>query len=139
MIVRVLQESGPQRLRARIERVLSAGRAIAPDSGASEIDFVRSPGHMGDMTLDVGDRALVFMTRIGGQLYEAPWRGHMVLEDIDGRTYAIFQTRELWCSAEVPIAIRDHSRPDPKRPYASAIRWDVLEAYLGGLIERRPQ
>jgi len=44
-----------------------------------------------------------------------------------------------WLSEGVPSSIRAHSRQDPKRSYATAIRFDVMEAYLLSLIEKIEQ
>ncbi len=48
--------------------------------------------------------------------------------------YAIYPHEELWLSDDVPTLIR--GRQDPKRLYATAIRFDVMEEYLLGLVER---
>jgi len=44
-----------------------------------------------------------------------------------------------WLSEGVPSSIRAHSRQDAKRSYATAIRFDVMEAYLLSLIEKIEQ
>jgi hypothetical protein len=58
------------------------------------------------------------------------------VEDIEGDLYAIYPRKELWLSDDVPTLIRESSRQDPKRSYATAIRFDVMEEYLLGLVER---
>ncbi|POA33801.1 hypothetical protein, partial [Pseudomonas sp. GW456-R21] len=85
--------------------------------------------------LIVGDQAILFVKSISGELYEDPWRGHMLVEQIEGASYAIFQYKELWLREDIPSSIRTCSRQDPKRPYATAIRLDVMEAYLSSVIE----
>ncbi|MCW7536927.1 hypothetical protein OOT46_03550 [Aquabacterium sp. A7-Y] len=91
------------------------------------------------MVLRAGERALLFISALSDELYEDPWRGHMVVEQIDGDLYAIFQHEELWLRDDVPDAIRASARQDPKRPYASAIRLEAMEAYLLDLIEKIDQ
>lgn len=59
----------------------------------------------------------------------------MVLEEIEGGSYAIFQHPELWLSADVPEVLRRCSRQDPKRPDSTAIRFEAMEAYLIALID----
>ncbi|MBB6583671.1 hypothetical protein [Ralstonia solanacearum] len=83
-----------------------------------------------------GDTALVFLKSVSGRLYEEAWHGHMVVEQIDGDDYAVFQHRELWLSPDVPASLRYCLRQDPKRPYASVVRLDFLETYLLALIEQ---
>ena len=135
VLVKVLCSPRPQVLRAKVARIYSAKKGMAANCLGSEIEFVQSPGHWGDVGLAVGDQALLFVRSISGQLYEDAWRGHMVVEEIEGNLYAIFQFKELWLNEDVPSSIRENSRQDPKRPYATAIRFDALESYLLGLIE----
>ena len=78
----------------------------------------------------------MFVKSISGKLHEDAWRGHMVVENIEGIPYAIFHHKELWLNKGVPSSIRECSRQDPKRSYATAIRFDAMEAYLLSLIEK---
>lgn len=136
VMVHVMSSPRPQVLRAKVGRIYSTGKGIDRSLLGAEIEFVRSPGNWGDVPLAVGDEALLFISKISNELYEDAWRGHMVVEEIGAERYAIFQHRELWLSEEVPPAIRESSRQDPKRPYATAISLGALEAYLLGLIEK---
>src|SRR5450830_1267092 len=139
VLVRVVGAPRPQVLRAEVERIYTSRKGIDDTSLGSEIEFVRSGGTWGDVALIVGDRAILFVKSISGELYEDAWRGHMVVEDIEGAPYAIFHHKELWLGEGVPSSIRAHSRQDPKRSYATAIRFDVMEAYLLSLIEKIEQ
>jgi hypothetical protein len=132
--VSVVGSQRPQLLRAVVRRIYSARRGVDPRCFGEEIEFVRSPGHWGDVVLTVGDEALLFVASISDQLYEDPWHGHMLIDDVDGDEYASFPSRELWLRDDIPVSIRSSSRQDPKRPYATLIRLDVMEAYLGELI-----
>lgn len=132
--VNVIDSPASQVLRATVERIYSARRGIDPRCLGREIEFTRSPGHWGDVSLSIGERALVFVASIAGRLYEDPWHGHMVVDEIDGRQYASFPGRELWLRDDVPASLRAYSKQDPKRPYATAIRLDAMEAYLVKLI-----
>jgi hypothetical protein len=129
-LVKIVGVPGPQVLRAFVEKIYTAKKGMSLNFLGKEIDFVSSPGHWGNVALNVGDRAIVFLKSITGQLYEDPWKGHLILEDIDGVTYASFQERELWLRDEVPDTIRINSRQDPLRSYATAIRFDIFEKYL---------
>ncbi|APC15421.1 hypothetical protein BLL42_06655 [Pseudomonas frederiksbergensis] len=135
VLVNVVDAPRPQILRAKVERIYTTGKGIDSASLGSEIEFVRSGGSWGDVALAVGDKALLFVKLISGKLYEDAWHGHMVVEEIEGDLYAIFQHKELWLSEDVPSSIRECSRQDPKRPYATAIRFDIMETYLLSLIE----
>lgn len=136
VMIKVFSSTPPQYFRARVGRVYTARKGVDAGWLGSEIQFVGAPSNWGQVPLAVGDSALLFIKFISGQLYEDSWRGHMVVEEIDGDLYAIFQHRELWLSKDVPSSIRDCSRQDPKRPYATAIRFDAIEAYLLALIEQ---
>lgn len=136
VMVEIVDSPQPQCFRARVERVYSARKGVDAASCGQEIEFVGSPPNWGQISLAVGDVALVFLKSISGRLYEEAWHGHMFVEQIDGEGYAVCQHRELWLSPEVPESLRACSRQDPKRPSASAIRLEALLAYLFSLIEK---
>jgi hypothetical protein len=137
VMVEIVSSPRPQTFRARVKRVYAARQGIDPGSRGAEIEFVGAGVGWGLEALSVGDTALVFLTAISGRLYEPmSFVGHMVVEEIDGETYAIYQERELWLSAGIPATIRDCARQDPKRSYATAVRLDAMEAYLLTLIEQ---
>ena len=135
VFVKIIDAPRPQVLRAKVKRIYATGKGIDSTFLGSEIEFVRSGGSWGDVALAVGDQALLFVKLISGKLHEDAWHGHMVVEEIEGSSYAIFQHKELWLSEDVPSSIRECSRQDPKRAYATAIRFDVMETYLSSLIE----
>jgi len=132
----IVDSPRPQSFTARVKRVYAARKGVDAASLGSQIEFVGCPAHWGQVPLAVGDTALVFLGLTSGRLYEDAWHGHMVVEQIDSEAYAIYPHRQLWLSADVPTVIRDCSRQDPKRPYASAVRLDVIETYLLDLIEQ---
>ncbi|GLU34489.1 hypothetical protein WKR88_20555 [Trinickia caryophylli] len=134
VMVEILGAPRPQCFRARVTRIYAARKGVDAASLGSEIEFVGSPAHWGQSPLAVGNTALVFLKSVSGKLYEEAWHGHLFVEPIDGTTYAIFQQRELWSSTDVPASLRDCARQDPKRPNASAVRLDAVEAYLQALI-----
>jgi hypothetical protein len=136
VFVHVTGAPRPQVLRAKIGRIYSTGEGIVRSFLNSEVEFIRSGGAWGDVALKVGEQALLFVKSISGKLYEDPRHGHMAVEDIEGDLYAIYPRKELWLSDDVPTLIRGSSRQDPKRLYATAIRFDVMEEYLLGLVER---
>lgn len=135
VMIEVVGLPRPQCLRAQVSRVYVSRPEISAGLLEPEIEFVGAPAHWGQVPLALGDTALVFLKAISGRLYEEAWHGHMVIEQIDGETFAIFQHRELWLAPGVPASIREYSRQDPRRPYASAVRLDVLEAYLQTLLD----
>lgn len=134
LLVEVVGSPRPQTLCVKVERVYSTRKGDESVTLGSEIEIVSSPGTWGDTALSVGERALLFVRLISGRLYEDAWRGHMLVEEIGDCMYAIFPYRQLWSSEDVPVSIKSCSRQDPKRPYATAIRLDAMEAYLIDLI-----
>lgn len=138
VLLRVLGEPASQVLQAKVEKVYSARKGITNELCGNVIEFVRAPGNWGDIPMQIGDRALVFMSAVSGKLYQDPWRGHLLLEDIDDDLFAIYQYKELWLSEEIPEEIMVRTQQDPRRPYASAILFNTLESYLQALISKLP-
>jgi hypothetical protein len=136
VLVKVTGASRPQLLRAEVERIYSTGKGMKAAFLGSEVEFVGGGGAWGNEQLAPGDRALVLVCAIHGRLYEHHWHGHMVVEEIEGTLYAKYQFRELWLLESFPPVLRECSRQDPKRPYASAIRFDVMESYLIEKVDR---
>jgi hypothetical protein len=137
ILIRVVGSPRPQVLRAKVDKIYSARKGVSADCLGAEIEFIGAPGHWGQETLEIGEKALVFVTEIfSGKLYEYAWRGHMVVEEIDGSSYASFQSPELWANENVPPEIRSNSRQDPRRSYRTAILFDVVETYLQNLIRK---
>jgi hypothetical protein len=135
ILLRVVGSPSPQALRAKLERIYSARKGIDRKCLGKEIEFVRSPGNWGDVALQVGERALVFIFGVSYRFYEDAWRGHLIFEEINGNLFAICQHKELWLCEGVPEVIRTCSNQDAKRPYVTAIKFEVLEKYLIDLIE----
>lgn len=138
VLARIIGAPRPQTLRAKLERVYSARKGVAGKAG-DEVEFVQGGGTWGGGDqLAVGERALIFLTSISGRLYEDTSQGHLLVEEIEGAPYAIFEFRELWlCQDEdMPTLIKDNASQDPKRPYATAIRFEAMETYLVGLIQQ---
>lgn len=135
ILLHVVSSPNPQVLRARVERIYSARKGIDQKCLGKEIEFVRSPGNWGDVALEVGERALVFISIVSDKFYEDAWRGHMIVEEIKGKLFAIYQHKELWLCEEIPDIIKACSEQDTKRPYATAIQFEILENYLIDLIE----
>lgn len=135
IIIRILRSLGNQLLVGSVEDIYSARKGIKWSDLGSEIEFICSPGTWGDVALVVGDRAILFVSLISGKLYEDAWRGHMLIEEIEKDNYVIFPHRELWLNEDVPAEIRAGAREDPRRPYATAIRFDAMDSYLRNLLE----
>ncbi|WP_155737651.1 hypothetical protein [Delftia acidovorans] len=135
IVARVISSPEPQVLKAIVVEILSTQKGIDLSALGREIDFVCSPGTWGDAQLSIGDEAIIFISLISNRLYEDAWRGHMLIEDIEGEKYAIYPHRELWLNEEIPSLIRENSKQDPKRPFATAIHFVAMEKYLKELIE----
>lgn len=135
VLVNVIESTGPQSLRARVEKIYSSGRGVSSSDLGADIEFVHAPANWGRVALTVEDRALLFVSSISGKLYEDAWNGHLLLEYIDGEEYAIYQAKELWANKDLPEKIRSASIQDPARNYATAIRFEQIESYLQELIK----
>ena len=85
----------PQVARGKVERVYSARHGIDQTLQRKELNFVCAPDHWGQTKLQPGERALVFLSTISGKLYEDPWRGHIVIEVIDGVQFGMYKHKEL--------------------------------------------
>lgn len=133
-LVRILSAPAPQHLRARLVKLYSARKGLQGHAADAEIEFVHAASSWGNTPLAPGELAVVFLDTISGRLYEAPWNGHLLVEDVGGRPHAIYKHKELWLDEAFPPAIRAHACQDPARPYASAIEFAAFETYLRGLI-----
>ena len=126
--------TSPQTFRGIVEYIYTAKNGVDPKMLGKEIEFIGSPNCWGNMILKQGETAYVFVSKIGKKLYQDSWRGHLVIEEIDGQQFAIFQAKEMWLSEDYPQLIKENSRQDPKRPFASAIRLQAFEEYIAILI-----
>jgi len=136
VLVRVISKPAPQTYRAFVEKIYRARHGIKIDFLGKEIEFIGSCGSWGDVPLAVGERAIVFMSEIFEKLYEHSYHGHILLEEINGELYGIEFIRKMWLNKSTPSVLRESARQDPKRPYCSAVRFDVLEGYLVDLIKK---
>ncbi|WP_019010853.1 hypothetical protein [Deinococcus aquatilis] len=126
-----------QDITARVTAISTARHGVKRKMLGRVITFVGCPTHWGQEGLAVGDHALVFLGEINGRLYEHSWRGHLLIEDIEGVTYAVFEHKELWLSPTFTPKLQPYTRQDPRRTYASAIHLSVLKAHLAELIEQQ--
>ncbi|NHV29405.1 hypothetical protein [Burkholderia sp. D-99] len=134
VLVSVLDSPRPQVFRAQVEHLYSTGKGIAPDHLGAELEFVGGPPTWGNVPLQVGERALMFVSARSGSFGEYPWRGHMVLEEIAGGTYTRLHIPEMWLRDDLPVDVRAAASPHPTRRNASIVRFSVLERYLSDLI-----
>lgn len=132
-LLTVTASLGNQVLRARVIKIYSARKGMQRFRCGEEIDFVYGSSVYGNTALLVGETAVVFLTDISGILHEDSWRGHMVVEDIEGVPHAIFP--HLAVSAD-PASPASRAVQDPKRAYARAIAFAELETYLLELIAK---
>lgn len=131
VLLEVLESPAPQCLRARLLKIYSARKCLHGMRPGDVIDFVHAPSSWGNTALKVGETGFVFLTPIREKLYEDSWRGHMVVEDIDGVPHAIFP--HLAATTD-PASPSSRAVQDPKRPYARAIPLAELETYVLGLL-----
>ncbi|GAA0659985.1 hypothetical protein GCM10010193_08590 [Kitasatospora atroaurantiaca] len=130
----ITESPGSQLLRATVEEVYSA-RVFDVGPGA-QIEFIGKPAHFGQVALDVGERALLFISRISGRWYEDSWAGDLPVEEIDGALYALYRHpyAAIRASEVVPAELRDSCRPHPDRSTTTCFDFAVMESYLKGLI-----
>lgn len=131
VLLEVISEPRPQLLRARLLKIYSARIGLEGRLVGDEIEFVHGPDTWGNTAIEVGETALVFISPISGLLYEDSWRGHMLIEDIEGIPHAIFPHLNVGTD---PASFAARAVQDPKRTYARAIPLEELETYLLDLI-----
>ncbi|ALX11142.1 hypothetical protein P350_06065 [Burkholderia cepacia JBK9] len=136
VLASVVDAPGPQVFRAKVERIYSSGKGITPDLLGAEITFTGGPPTWGNVALQVGERALMFVRVQASGLNEYPWCGHMVLEDMDGELGARLHVSELWLRDDFPEAVKAAASQHPTWRNASIVKFSVLESYLKGLIAR---
>jgi hypothetical protein len=132
-----IDSPAPQKFLIRVKKIYSTKRGINEGQLGNLIEIVGSPCSWGNMGIEVKETAIIFISISNAKLYQDPWRGHFVVEKIGGVDYGIYQYPELWLWNTVPAHVREATIQDPKRPYASAIRFDVLEEYIRALIEKQ--
>lgn len=130
VLLHVLQVSKAQHLRAKVLAVYTARKGIKPQMRGRDIEFVHASSAWGNKPLQPGQTALVFLSEISGRLYEDSWNGHLLVDEIDGEPYASYRFPGLWLSENLPAALRQHTREDPRRPQCSAIRLQALADYV---------
>ncbi|HHL4081303.1 hypothetical protein [Burkholderia sola] len=136
VLVSVIDSPSPHVFRAKVECVYSSGKGITPDNRGAEIVFNGGPPTWGNVALQAGERALLFVRAQAGALNEYPSRGHMVLEDMDGELGARLHVPELWLREDVPEAVKAAASQHPTWRNASIVKFSVLESYLKSLIAR---
>jgi hypothetical protein len=126
-----VQDLGSQQFRAVVNRVLS-NRICGFPANLAAIVFVGSPGHMGDVTLTDGQRALVFIRKVGDRYYEDPWHGHLTLEPFEDRLVAV----AAWHLDESGLAFgpeylrQSAFTPDKSRAWRTAFPLELIERHL---------
>ncbi|MBN3844474.1 hypothetical protein [Burkholderia sp. Ac-20349] len=133
--VSVIDSPSPHVLRATVQHIYSCRHGITPDHLGTVLQFYSGPMTWGNLALEVGECGLLFVHKVSGIFNEYPWRGHMVLEEVDGERYARLQYADVWLRPNLPEAVRAASYAHPTRRNHSLVRFDVLEAYLKALIE----
>lgn len=133
-IVHILKSPSRQHYEARVEKVYSTKYGLSSDLNGSIIKFVGGPGSWGNKSLVVDEKALIFIGDIDGAFSECAWRGHMVLEEIEGELHAVFQMPNEWPMDGVPTEVVEGMREDPRSKYYSIIPFRLLEPYLKQLI-----
>lgn len=131
VLLAVTARPRPQTLRARLLRIYSTSKCMHGHAVGDDIEFVHAPSSWGNTALQVGEQGIVFLSSISGRLYEDAWRGHMVIEEIEGIAHAIFPHLVVSTDASSPSS---RAIQDPKRAYARAIALDDLERYLRELV-----
>lgn len=129
-LIQVIDQMGEQTVRARVDKVYTDGKATSTVMHDGQIEFVHAPDTWGNPPLQPGERAIVFVGPIMGRLYEAPWHGHLLIEQIDGTPVAVFPVENLSQDPDLPTHISSATTVHPTRPTQSAIRFDMLEHYL---------
>ena len=139
VMVTVLSRLRPGKTRAKILKIYSARNAIRWKQLGRTINFVSGPDVYGNRTLEVGDTGIVFFRHFNGKLYDDPWRGHLLIEEIDGQPHVIFP--HMGPSSDgheggIHLSLYSVSRPDPKRTYTRAVRLESTEDAIRDLVRK---
>lgn len=125
--LKVLSNEAPQNQVAQLLTAYTARHGVARSMQGKHITFVHGPSSWGNDPLAPGETAIAFLHARDHTLYEKPFHGHYVIEDIDGEPHAIIPHLNTEGSRDEIII---QSRQDPRRPYARAIKLSSLEAYI---------
>lgn len=139
VMVTVLNRSRPGERRAKILKIYSARKGIRWKQLGRTIDFVPGPDVYGNGALEVGKTGIVFLRLLHGKLYEDPWRGHLLIEEIDGQPHVIFPHMVPSSDGHeggIHLSLYSVSRPDPKRTYTRAVRLKSTEDAIRDLIRK---
>ena len=126
-----VQDLGSQRYRAVVNRVLSNRICRFPPE-MTEVVFVGTPGHWGNPTLGDGQRALVFLRRIGDRYYEDHWHGHLDVEVFEDRLVAV----AAWHLDKSGLAFgpeylrKSAFTPDKSLPWRTAFPMGLIERHI---------
>jgi hypothetical protein len=134
VIASILNSPKRQHYEAIIKKIYSSKYGVSSQLEGKEIQFVGGPSSWGNKSLNIGDLALIFIRDIDGVFHECPWRGHMVLQEIEGELHAVFQMPNEWPMDDVPTEVAEGMREDPRSKYYSIIPFILLEPYLKQLI-----
>ncbi len=130
VLLSVEAEIAPQEFRGHIEHIYSSGIAIDRTYINKTIDFVGGADTWGNISLAQGNRALVFFTRIHGKLYEDHWRGHILLEDVEGKEYAFYDIDRLLENNLLPECLTKAVKHEISKPPLTAFDFEAFETYL---------
>jgi pimeloyl-[acyl-carrier protein] methyl ester esterase len=132
VLMSVLQVDG-QTIVGQVERVSSRRFEGPTPYDAGPLTFIGAAGSWGNVCLQAGERALVFLAFLphAGRVYQGHWRAHFSMAEIDGNAVAIAH----W---DLTAPNADHADPlhaaaflpDPARPARVAIPWRVVEDQL---------
>lgn len=95
------------------------------------MSFVGSMGSWGNVTLQQGERALVFVCYQEPRFYQCHWHGHLSVETINGAPHAIANWDLLSAARWGPDALYEAAfLVDPRSPMKVAMPYALLEQHL---------
>lgn len=126
----------PQQFTAVVEEVYS--KRVFRARVGSQIQFVGKPTAWGQRSLAVGQRALLFISRISGRWYEDAWEGDLPIEEIDGAEYALYRVahEKVLAFDGLPDSLKAGCRPHPTLPITTCFELAALESHVNDLIDQ---
>jgi hypothetical protein len=88
-LVSVLEDLPEQKSTVEFSEVLTENHGLSKAMQQRRINIVRAPRTWGASQLKAGQSAFVFMKAIGSEIYEAPWKGHLIVSDQNGTLIAL--------------------------------------------------
>ncbi|MBK8804030.1 MAG: hypothetical protein IPN71_18635 [Fibrobacteres bacterium] len=132
VILNKIVSLGSQIFRGELEWIYSSAHSNGPLVQGESIDFVGTPGHWGNPTLDPYSRALVFIGYIhhSEKLYQDSWTSFLPILSVDGVDYSLIPWR-VEGDSPVPEDKRVHSPAALHvKPWMTVFKYEYIDQLI---------